>query len=86
MNEEDINYAINLIKRCKERKSGYRERDYEAFDIAIRALERLLPVSPLFGGYRYLKHYYCVCPTCIERVTLNAYRCPNCGQLLKRGC
>lgn len=88
LNEEDIKYAINLIKRCKKRKSGYRERDYEAFDIAIKALKSQVPKRVKYDNIPVtVCTEYAFCPGCTVMFSRGQWEwgyefCRRCGQRL----
>lgn len=67
--------AIEIIKAAQAEVEWNYPMDYAAaFDVAIDALKKQIPMKPIDEGWLY-------CPICEKDILLEGYKfCPNCGQ------
>ena len=87
----DIEKAIDCLKADKEYLTDMKICDGEEMDIAIRALEKLIPNKPNIEGDGYadgqLVYDTWICPCCENHYEIdydNYDYCPNCGQHIDR--
>lgn len=88
--EETIDQLQDLIKDRESFMVGDYDKDIydmdkEALQIAIEALEKLIPQEPL-GGSDYSGNDYMICRNCsaiVEDDDWRATYCPDCGQAIK---
>lgn len=71
----------------KDNESKFLDEDYEANAMAIKSLEKQIPIMVADDGMRIPFSYYC--PICKEELSDDGYKdedikyCPNCGQALE---
>lgn len=87
--------AIMIIENerpsCGEKIKFTEEEKYEAYSMAIQALEKQMPMKPIMKQYfKDMEEKYLCCPTCGEILTDRipgdnktfCFHCMNCGQKL----
>ena len=89
--QEAIMIIENERPSCGKKIEFTEEEKYEAYSMAIQALEKQIPKKPIMKQYfKDMEEKYLCCPTCGEILTDRIpgdnktfyFHCMNCGQKL----
>ena len=80
--------AISILNSARPRKGSY-ERLQKAFDMAIKALEKQIPMKPLKAYDEQVEQHWLSCPMCYKGLCwehgFKPKYCIECGQLMDWG-
>lgn len=75
--------AIDTIKLATAHVEWDYPMDYAAaFDMAVDALKKNIPVGLGVGGDNYSTWWY-ICPICKKQVDVNDWYCRHCGRAMR---